>query len=130
MVLTGPNALGGLLSRACWATNGLAESANKTTVRNVFMRYAEGCRTVELTRRRESKHPPPHQVSYKTRSRRSRPTICYPPFFQTGLAYTRSRKILPPQSSLRDGLIISGAPPNTERTLLRILIRSIIAMIS
>src|SRR5436853_146403 len=34
-------------------------------------------RTVELTRRRESKHPPRHQVSYKTRSRRSRPTICY-----------------------------------------------------
>src|SRR2546425_4551474 len=33
-------------------------------------------RTFELTRRRESKHPPPHQASYKTRSRRSRPTIC------------------------------------------------------
>ncbi len=33
--------------------------------------------TFELTRRRESKHPPPHQVSYKTRYRRSRPTICY-----------------------------------------------------
>src|SRR5260221_11188433 len=33
-------------------------------------------RTVELTRRRESKHPSPCQVSYETRSRRSRPTIC------------------------------------------------------
>src|SRR5438270_13694361 len=33
--------------------------------------------TVELTRRRESKHPSPHQVSYETRSRRSRPTICW-----------------------------------------------------
>src|SRR5437667_6560927 len=33
--------------------------------------------TVELTRRRESKHPSPHQVSYETRSRRSRPTICF-----------------------------------------------------
>ena len=33
-------------------------------------------RTVELTRRRESKHAPPHQASYETRSRRSRPTIC------------------------------------------------------
>src|SRR5439155_22746222 len=32
--------------------------------------------TVELTRRRESKHPAPHHASYKTRSRRSRPTIC------------------------------------------------------
>src|SRR5436190_5084041 len=32
--------------------------------------------TVELTRRRESKHPPPHQASCETRSRRSRPTIC------------------------------------------------------
>src|SRR5882762_1746610 len=33
--------------------------------------------TVELTRRRESKHPSPHQASCETRSRRSRPTICY-----------------------------------------------------
>src|SRR5438876_10633804 len=33
--------------------------------------------TVELTRRRESKHPLPHQASYERRSRRSRPTICY-----------------------------------------------------
>src|SRR6266436_10044521 len=33
--------------------------------------------TIELTRRRESKHPPPHQASYETCSRRSRPTICY-----------------------------------------------------
>src|SRR6266404_2265088 len=33
--------------------------------------------TVELTRRRQSKHPPPHQASYETRSRRSRPTICW-----------------------------------------------------
>ncbi|MDX6577754.1 MAG: hypothetical protein QOE96_3707 [Blastocatellia bacterium] len=32
---------------------------------------------VELTGRRESNHPPPHQVSYETRSRRSRPTICW-----------------------------------------------------
>src|SRR5437660_7051813 len=32
-------------------------------------------RTVQLTRRRESKHPSPHQASYETRSRRSRPTI-------------------------------------------------------
>src|SRR2546425_187837 len=31
--------------------------------------------TVELTRRRESKLPSPHQVSCETRSRRSRPTI-------------------------------------------------------
>src|SRR5207249_10731258 len=38
---------------------------------------AECCPTVELTRRRESKHPSPHQASYETRSRRSRPTICY-----------------------------------------------------
>src|SRR6266581_8249411 len=30
--------------------------------------------TAELTRRRESKHPSPRQVSYETRSRRSRPT--------------------------------------------------------
>src|SRR5438876_11276078 len=30
--------------------------------------------TVELTRRRESKHPPPHQASCETRPRRSRPT--------------------------------------------------------
>src|SRR5437660_12059140 len=30
--------------------------------------------TVELTRRRESKHPSPHQASYERRSRRSRPT--------------------------------------------------------
>src|SRR5436190_23998878 len=33
--------------------------------------------TSELTRRRESKDPSPHQASYKTRSRRSRPTICW-----------------------------------------------------
>src|SRR5438445_8561239 len=32
--------------------------------------------TVELTRRRESKHPSPHQASCETRPRRSRPTIC------------------------------------------------------
>src|ERR1041385_7021928 len=32
--------------------------------------------TAELTRRRESKHPPPHQLSCERRSRRSRPTIC------------------------------------------------------
>src|SRR5437762_7847899 len=34
-------------------------------------------RTSELTRRRESKHPSPHQASCERRSRRSRPTICY-----------------------------------------------------
>src|SRR5437868_4559963 len=33
--------------------------------------------TVELTRRRESKHPSPHHASCERRSRRSRPTICY-----------------------------------------------------
>ena len=33
--------------------------------------------TVELTRRRESKHRPPDKASYETRPRRSRPTICY-----------------------------------------------------
>src|SRR5205814_619967 len=33
--------------------------------------------TFELTRRRESKHPWPHQASCETRPRRSRPTICY-----------------------------------------------------
>src|SRR5437870_2405693 len=32
--------------------------------------------TSELTRRRESKHPSPHQASCERRSRRSRPTIC------------------------------------------------------
>src|SRR5260370_42402336 len=32
--------------------------------------------TVELTRRRESKHPSPHQASCEKRPRRSRPTIC------------------------------------------------------
>src|SRR5713226_6490959 len=32
--------------------------------------------TFELTRRRESKHPSPHEASCETRSRRSRPTIC------------------------------------------------------
>src|SRR3989442_1300673 len=31
--------------------------------------------TVELTRRRESKDPPPHNASCETRFRRSRPTI-------------------------------------------------------
>src|SRR5258708_15231003 len=31
------------------------------------------CPTVELTRRRESKHPSPHRASCETRSRRSRP---------------------------------------------------------
>src|SRR5258706_16386006 len=31
--------------------------------------------TVELTRRRESKHPSPHQAGCERRSRRSRPTI-------------------------------------------------------
>src|SRR6267378_4621377 len=35
--------------------------------------------TVELTRRRESKHPPPDHSSCETRSRRSRPTICCAP---------------------------------------------------
>ncbi len=34
-------------------------------------------RTVELTRRRESKHPSPHEASCERRSRRSRPTICW-----------------------------------------------------
>jgi hypothetical protein len=34
-------------------------------------------RTSELTRRRESKHPSPHQASCERRSRRSRPTICW-----------------------------------------------------
>src|SRR2546428_9509840 len=33
--------------------------------------------TSELTRRRKSKHPSPHQASYETRSRRSRPTIYF-----------------------------------------------------
>jgi hypothetical protein len=33
--------------------------------------------TSELTRRRESKHLSPHRISYETRSRRSRPTICW-----------------------------------------------------
>src|SRR5438105_14471846 len=35
--------------------------------------------TSELTRRRESKHPSPHQASCETRYRRSRPTICWRP---------------------------------------------------
>src|SRR2546426_1019728 len=35
----------------------------------------KGRLTVELTRRRESKLPSPHQVSCEPRSRRSRPTI-------------------------------------------------------
>src|SRR5207244_12117174 len=43
----------------------------------VSLGFKRRCRTVELTRRRESKHPPPHQVSCETRSRRSRPTICW-----------------------------------------------------
>src|SRR4030095_1726867 len=33
--------------------------------------------SAELTGRRESKHSSPYQASYETRSRRSRPTICY-----------------------------------------------------
>ena len=33
--------------------------------------------TSELTRRRESKHPSPHQASCERRYRRSRPTICW-----------------------------------------------------
>src|ERR1051325_10913749 len=33
--------------------------------------------TVELTRRRDFFQPSPDQSSYETRSRRSRPTICY-----------------------------------------------------
>jgi hypothetical protein len=39
------------------------------------LRLGRRCRTVELTRRRESRHPSPHRASYETRSRRSRPTI-------------------------------------------------------
>src|SRR6266849_4025277 len=43
--------------------------------------------TVELTRRRESKHPPPHQASCERRSRRSRPTICWAsPLFARALS--------------------------------------------
>ena len=36
----------------------------------------ESAPTSELTRRREPKRPPPQQISYETRSRRSRPTKC------------------------------------------------------
>src|SRR5437660_11030630 len=46
-------------------------------MRTTCDRFREKRITVELTRRRESKHPPPHRVSCETRSRRSRPTICY-----------------------------------------------------
>src|SRR5688572_24523047 len=38
--------------------------------------HIEVNRTAELTRRRESQHPPLHQASCETRSRRSRPTVC------------------------------------------------------
>src|SRR2546427_7683098 len=41
------------------------------------LRDSPGRPTVELTRRREPKHPPPRQASYETRSRRSGPTICW-----------------------------------------------------
>src|SRR5258708_29025027 len=37
--------------------------------------------TLELTRRREFNQASPDQLSYQTRSRRSRPTICYVAFF-------------------------------------------------
>src|SRR5712692_9734224 len=35
------------------------------------------CRTAELTRRRDFTQASPDQLSYETRSRRSRPTICW-----------------------------------------------------
>src|SRR5436190_17875265 len=43
---------------------------------SLFFKKRRGL-TVELTRRRESKHPSPHESSCETRSRRSRPTICW-----------------------------------------------------
>src|SRR2546422_4315285 len=47
------------------------------------------CRTVELTRRRESKRPPPHRASCERRYRRSRPTI-------VELSATRRAELFPP----------------------------------
>src|SRR6266436_2437543 len=47
--------------------------------------------TVELTRRRESKHASPHQVSCETRSRRSRPTICSMAHLENTLAHNFER---------------------------------------
>src|SRR5437588_3482859 len=59
--------------------NAIAANSNQTAtqIRILDVRDIRRCTTVELTRRRESKHPSPHQASYETRSRRSRPTICY-----------------------------------------------------
>ena len=51
-------------------------ASNATLSASSRMSFSSGP-TVELTRRRDSKHPSPHQVSYETRSRRSRPTICW-----------------------------------------------------
>jgi len=61
------------------AVTASATSANRaTTWRKCFTMSRKGNPTFELTRRRESKQPSPHRVSYETRSRRSRPTICWP----------------------------------------------------
>src|SRR4030088_3605509 len=46
------------------------------STRHIFISRPVSRPTSELTRRRESKHPPPHQASCETRPRRSRPTIC------------------------------------------------------
>src|SRR2546421_6810026 len=54
-------------------------------------------RTVELMRRRESKHPSPHQASCEKRSRRSRPMICY---VAGGSGTFRSRQIFRASKSL------------------------------
>src|SRR2546423_840204 len=50
-----------------------------------FMGYRRP--TVELTRRRESKHPSPHQAIKKPRSRRSRPTICWASWFRPSYVF-------------------------------------------
>ena len=81
-------------------------------------------RTVELTRRRKSKHPPPHQVSCERRSRRSRPTLyrlCAAPGFR---ASTKKLRIEPCIVRIKSVALLKIFPPQTLSHLLVDLMRN------
>src|SRR5437016_7488719 len=83
--------------------------------------------TVELTRRRESTSPPPHQASCETRSRRSRPTICYVAFVRRTLqafphVRWRIRAIVTPQTA---DSVIGFFGAFHEKTIVEVFIASL-----
>src|SRR6267378_1923198 len=76
-VLTFPTNLSAFRLEADWASTEFASGNIRTAAMRSLAVITESGRTSELTRRREFNQASPDESSCETRSRRSRPTICY-----------------------------------------------------